>query len=197
MGVSVYVMPFTRYLTGRFKTTWETRSELAGERARLSPSQAAAWLDRFKAALREKFVEPAWEDAGEALHALTLSYASFGRIAGLAGRHAGRARFPHMADPLRPFWIPARFPRPLELRDPAGGDEPVTVLSSPEAREELTRLRALHDEDPRSREMENLPPGSALTGSLADYGAERTVLASMLHAATLSVDARVPVIVEG
>lgn len=213
MGVSIYVMPLTRYLTGRFKTTWENRSETAGgvpgfrltgrgieappESSRLSPAEAVAWVDRLKASLRERYVEPEWLEEGEVLHAGTLSYSSFASVSDLAGRYAGRARFIHMADPLCPFWLPARFPRPLRLRDPAGGDDPITVLSSVEAREEITRLAAFHQEDSRAREIESLPNGSVIRGSLADYEGERRVLRHVLDAATLSVERRVPLIIEG
>lgn len=213
MGVSLYVMPLGRYLTRRFKTTWETRAELAGgapgfqilpegprapaREKGLSAEAAAAWLERFRASLSKRMIEPAWDEEADVLFAGTMSYGAFSRPGHLAGRFSTRARFVHLTDPLRPFWLPLRFPRPLDLPDPAGGDEPVSVLSSLEAREELLRMSAFLQEDPRVREIEELPSDSSVTGSLADFQSELESLRLILHAATLSVERRVPLIVEG
>jgi hypothetical protein len=125
MGVEVRVLPFSRW------TSME------------------GWLDRFKAGLAKRGIEGDWDETSELLAARTFSYHGFARIGDAAGRLAGRVRWAQIADPFRPFWVPLRFHAPLEIPDPAGGDEPVTVMSSVSALEELIRLRDLTEGEDR------------------------------------------------
>lgn len=213
MGVSIYVMPLGRYLTRGFRTTWDLRRDLAGgkEGFRLGPdvieqgppptrgldeASAQEWMGSFRCSLRRRGVEPTWNEDGAVLLAISLSYASFGRIADIAGRLAGRVRFPHLADPMCPFWLPLRIPRPLEIPDPAGEGDPMKVLSSIDAGEELRRMLDLLAGDPRAEEVSGLPPRAVLTGSLAEYDADVRVVQEVLGAAACSAQSRLPLILE-
>ncbi len=149
MGVEVRVMPLGRW----------TSSE--------------GWVDRFKAGLAKRGVEGDWDETSELLAALTFSHEGFARIGSAAGRLAGRVRWAQISDPFQPFWVPLRFHAPLRIPDPAGGEEPVTVLSSVAALEELIRLRDLTE------------------------GEDRRVVASLTEAVDLAVRSRVPLIVSG
>ena len=131
------------------------------------------WLRRFKAGLAARGIDGDWDESSETLAAVTFSYHGFARIGDAAGRLAGRVRWAQIADPFQPFWVPLRFHAPLEIPDPAGGDEPVTVLSSVAALEELTRLRDLCE------------------------GEDRDVVEALRGAVEIAVRARVPLILEG
>ena len=148
MGIEVRVMPLSRWAT-------------------------PDWLGRFKAGLARRGVVGDWDESAEVLAAVTFSQEGFARIGDAAGRLAGRVRWMQIADPLQPFWIPLRFPVPVEIPDPAGGDEPVTVLSAVSALEELVRLRDLSE------------------------GEDRRVVEALAGAVETSVWARVPLVVEG
>jgi hypothetical protein len=147
MGVEVRVMPLSRWA---------------------SP----AWLDAFKAGLARRGVVGDWDEEAGILAATTFSQEGFARIGDAAGRLAGRVRWMQIADPLRPFWVPLRFPVPLEIPDPAGGEEPVDVLSAPSALEELVRLRDLTE------------------------GEDRRVVAALAEVVETAVRARVPMILD-
>ena len=149
MGVEVRVLPFSRW------------------------TAMPGWLDRFKAGLAKRGVEGDWDETSEMLAALTFSYHGFARIGDAAGRLAGRVHWAQIADPFQPFWVPLRFHAPLEIADPSGGDEPVTVVSAVAALEELTRLRDLTE------------------------GEDRRVVESLREAVEIAVRARVPLILEG
>ena len=149
MGVEVRVLPFSRW------------------------TSMPGWLDRFKAGLAKRGVEGDWDETSEMLAALTFSYDGYARIGDAAGRLAGQVRWVQIADPFQPFWVPLRFHAPLRIADPSGGDEPVTVVSSVAALEELTRLRDLTE------------------------GEDRRVVESLREAVEIAVRARVPLVVEG
>jgi hypothetical protein len=148
MGVEVRVLPFSRW----------TRQE--------------GWIDRFKAGLAKRGVEGDWDETAELLAARTFSYSGFARIGDAAGRLAGRVRWAQIADPFAAFWVPLRFHAPLEIPDPAGGDQAVRVMSSIAALEELTRLRDLTE------------------------GEDREVVEAQRSAVEIAVSARVPLILE-
>jgi hypothetical protein len=148
MGVEIRVLPFSRW------------------------TSMPGWLDRFKAGLAKRGVEGDWDEGGEVLDARSFSYHGFARIGDSAGRLAGRVRWVQIADPFQPFWVPLRFHAPLEIPDPAGGDEPVTVVSSVAALEELTRLRDLTE------------------------GEDRRIVESLRSIVEVAVRARVPMVVE-
>jgi hypothetical protein len=131
------------------------------------------WLDRFKAGLAKRGVEGDWDETSEVLAARTFSYHGFARIGDAAGRLAGRVRWAQIADPFQPFWVPLRFHAPLKIADPSGGDEPVTVMSSIAALEELIRLSDLTE------------------------GEDRHVVDALKSAVEISVRARVPIVLEG
>lgn len=148
MGVDVRVMPLSRWAS-------------------------AEWLQGFKAGLAKRGVEGDWDETSELLAARTFSYHGFARIGDAAGRLAGRVRWAQIADPFQPFWVPLRFHAPLTIADPAGGEEPVTVMSSVAALEELTRLRDLIE------------------------GEDREVVEALRSVVEIGVRARVPMVVEG
>jgi hypothetical protein len=149
MGVDIRVMPFSRW------------------------TSMAGWLDRFKAGLAKRGVEGDWDESAELLAAVTFSYHGFARIGDAAGRLAGRVRWAQIADPFQPFWVPLRFHAPLEIPDPAGGDEPVTVVSAVAALEELARLRDLTE------------------------GEDQELVEALRRVVETAVRARVPMLVEG
>jgi hypothetical protein len=133
-------------------------------------------MNAFHAGLARRGVDGDWDEASEVVAAVTFSYSGFARVGDAAGRFAGQVRWAQIADPFQPFWVPLRFHAPLEIRDPSGGDEPVTVVSAVAALGELTRLSLL----------------------LEDAGEEdRRSVEALRSAVEKAVDKRVPLVIDG
>lgn len=211
MGVSIYVMPLTRYLTGSFRTTWEGKIELAGgepgflltpegvkdgppERRRLPVDEVRRYLE----SLQGEVAFPCESEEGEALSAVSMSYSAFGGVVESAGRHgAGRnlSLVRALGDVF--FWLPAEFEGLRELPDPFDDERVIGVASAAGLARGLGVLEECLDRDPRREELESLPEGSLLTGFLFEYYERRETVRLLRRLAGQALDHGLPVIVEG
>ena len=214
MGVSVYVMPLENYLRGDFKTTWESREETAGKPgSRIAPEglagppepRAAADVDidvavsLFCDQVETHAVRrPEWDADSTFRNASSLSYHSFGSACRRAQQWSYRVRLPRLERLVPPqIWLPMPFEPTIRVTAPWDRDAEVTAVSSVGLLSEFRRLQELMTEDPLMVELQALPDGSPLTGSLAEFDGELFTLGHLRKLAELSIEHHVPVIVEG
>jgi len=215
MGVSLYVMPLGTYLRGEFRTTWEIRSESTGGSSgfrigpegtehppsvrALSEEEVRAALAAFRKRLSTFIVSPLeWDEESDFRHASTMGYGSFGRPCERARQWAYRTNLPRLQVLMPPqVWLPVPFEPTLRAAAPWDPDAEIRVVSSQGLDSEFGRLAGLLEQDPRAEDLRALPPGTILTGPLAEFDGERSTLRHLRSIAGLSIDHRVPVILEG
>jgi len=203
MGVSLYVMPLGTYLRGDFKTTWAIRSETGSEDPPAAPARAEGEVQAALAAFRTRlstFIVNSldWDEESSLRHASTMGYGSFGRACERARQWAYQVNLPRLQVLVPPqIWLPVEFEPTVRAAAPWDPDTEIGVVSSRGLDSEFGRLAALLEKDPRAEELRALPPGSILTGPLAEFDGERSTLRHLRKIAGLSIEHRVPVIVEG
>lgn len=214
MGVSLYVMPLQTYLRGEFKTTWETREELAGVPGfRITPEGLSSppqppdhsdeeVLPALRAFLKRvgTFVTTPleWDEESSHRSATSMSYGSFGSARRRAQQWAYKVNLPRLQAMEAPqIWLPVPFEPTIRIVAPWDEDSEVRVVSAPGLLSELARLTALMAEDPVMEELRSWPPGTMLTGAVAELDSEMSSQATLRRIAESSLQHRVPVIVEG
>lgn len=203
MGVSLYVMPFRTFLTGRFKTTWEGRQELAGGAPGLkSGALSDLDADAFVAGLRRSLepllgIRPDWDEGGDAASATSMSYSGIARPGDVAGRHPGRQDFGHVRRMQETFaWLPLEFKAVLEVADPLDPEHVLALGSAPTLAAELALLEQMLLGEPRAAELESLPEGSVITGMLSEFWDDLQTARHLLRVTTLAVERRLPMILD-
>jgi hypothetical protein len=203
MGVSLYVMPLGIYLRGDFKTTWEIGTESGSEDPRRVPSRDEGEVHVALAAFRKRLstfiVSPLdWDEESDFRHASTMGYGSFGRPCERARQWAYQVQLPRLQVLVPPqIWLPVPFEPTVRAAAPWDPDLEIGVVSSRGLDSEFGRLSALLEKDPRAEELRSLSPGSILSGPLAEFDGERSTLRHLRKIAGMSIEHRVPVIVEG
>jgi hypothetical protein len=183
LGVSVYVMPLRTWLSGNFRTTWVGGREAVGSaRIRRSDEEVDRSLESLGAQLEGLLgFRPEWDENGSARSATIFSLDGFSSPFLQARQWAYRLKLPILcALELPQIWIPALFEAALHLAPPWNPETELTVASS-------TRLNA---------ELERLL--EAIAGEeRADLTEARQVADRLRGIAALSIEHRVPVIIEG
>jgi len=215
MGVSVYVMPLQTYLSGAFKTTWETRSESAGgapgfritpegiadpsERPRRPDAEVQLAIKRFRKAVGQFVTVPLeWDEETPFRNASSLSYGSFGGPRRRAEQWAYRVNLPRLRAMSAPqIWLPVVFEPTIRVTPPWDEESEIRIVSSVGLLSEFDRLSKLMAEEPLMKELQALPEGAALEGALLELDGEMFTAGHLRRIAELSVEHRVPVIVEG
>jgi hypothetical protein len=95
------------------------------------------------------------------------------------------------------IWLPVSFEPVIRSAAPWDPDVEIGVVSSQGLDSEFARLDSLLQTDPRAEDLRALPPGAMLDGPLAEFDGEWSTLRHLRRVAGLSVEHRVPVIVEG
>jgi hypothetical protein len=214
VGVSIYIMPLETYLSGNFRTTWERQAESAGSpgfrisgqglegpppRPRRSEDDVRDWIRAFRVAgLDSLGFTPEWDGDGPVLAAVTMSYSGFAGPALAARRYAARLRG-ELLRSLEPpvILLPEAFDELREFPSPDGEDDVIAVGSSARLEEELGGLQSMLENDPKMEELAGLCDGSVVTGLLYDFHQEMEVTRRLRGLAALSLEHRLPVIVEG
>ncbi len=211
MGISIYVMPLTRYLTGAFRTTWDRKVELAGgkqgflitpEGMRPGPPERPRLVDeavrRVLEAVDVQAAFPRDDESREAVSAVSMSYGSIGDVVVAAGRYGVDRDLGLVAALGEIFlWLPADFEGIREVSDPFDDESVVSVASVLRLARQLEALDGCLDRDPRQEELESMPEGTVLTGFLGEFSSRRGVVRTLRRLAGEAADHRLPMIVEG
>jgi hypothetical protein len=182
VGVSVYVMPLTTYLSGNFRTTWGGGGDSgAAPRPRRSGVEVQADVGAFEEQL-ERLLEfrPDWDEEGPVRSATIFSLDGFSAPFLQARQWAYRLKLP-LLGALEPpqIWIPAEFEPVVHLAPHWNPETEVAVVSSQRLKAELERLL----EAIAGEERADLADACQVTDRLRGIAA-------------LSVEHLVPVIVE-
>lgn len=215
MGMSLYVMPLRTYLTGRFKTTWEIRSELTGKsgflitpeglrpgpppRETCSDEEAALFLASLRDSLEPLLgLRPEWDEEGEVAQAVSMSYSSFGLPMAAAARYPGVHDFLQLRRLEETwFWLPVAFESPFRVPHPFDPEERMVVGSSSKLCDEMVRLERLLVQEPEMAEVESIPEGGSISGPLLEFWERVQGVRLMLRLAALSAERRLPLVAEG
>lgn len=203
MGVSLYVMPLGTYLRGDFKTTWAIRTGMESEVPPAVPSRAGDEVQDVLAAFRKRlsiFIVSLldWDEESAFRHASTMGYSSFGRPCERARQWAYQVHLPRLQVLMPPqIWLPVPFEPTIRAAAPWDPDAEVGVVSSQGLDAEFGRLADLLEKDPRAEEWRALPEGASVSGPLEEFDGEWSTLRHLRKIAGLSIEHRVPVIVEG
>ncbi len=194
MGVSIYVMPLETWLGGNFRTTWDIRGiQPAPERPKRSVEEVRRLIDLFREDVQRHlgFV-PEWDQDGEIVSAVSMSYPGFARPALAAQRYASEFRA-ELLRQLEPpvILLPSRFEGLVEL----SGE--MRVGSAAKWQEELEGVQSRLEQDPLMAELAGLPEGSTIAGALYEFWDDVGTTRRLKALAALGVERHLPVIVEG
>jgi hypothetical protein len=181
MSVAVYVMPLCTYLGGSIRTTWAGGASPPSMRRRTA-EEVRRCFDAFGEQLERLLaVRPDWNEDGPFRAAMVFSLERFSGPFLYARGQAYRRRLPILCALESPqVWIPADFEPVFQVAPPWDPENEMTVASSPRLKSELERLVPWIAEEDREDLAE------------AGHVAER-----LREIASLSVEHRLPVIVEG
>jgi len=182
VSVSVFVMPLSTWLSGRFRTSWGPDGEGSGPAGpQRSPEEVRRGLEALETHVeRALAIRPRWDESGPARSATVFSVDGFFAPFLEARRRAYRQKLP-LLSVLEPpqIWIPAEFDAALPFPAPWNPPGKWTVASAPRLHAELLRLLGAIEEDQRP----DLEETRRVSGRLAEIAA-------------LGVEHDVPVIVE-
>jgi len=179
VSVAVYVMPLSTWLSGKIRTTW---GEGGVSLRRRSGEDVRRNFDAFMEQLEGMLTfRPEWDEEGPVQSATIFSLEGFSGPFLQARAQAYRRRLPILCSLEPPqIWIPAEFDPVLHLAAPWNPERETTVASIPRLKLELERLSEWIAEEDRP-----------------DLAEVHQVTNRLRAIAILSVEHRVPVIVEG
>jgi hypothetical protein len=182
VSVSVFVMPLSTWLSGRFRLSWgaEGKGGLPAAPER-SPEEVRRALAALEAHVERALAfRPTWDESGPARSATVFSVDGFFAPFVEARRRSYHQKLPLLSAIEPPqIWIPPDFAAALPFAAPWNPAGEWTLVSSPRMRSELLGLCRAIEADARPELEEPLRVG----GRLAEIAAE-------------SVEHDVPVIVE-
>jgi hypothetical protein len=182
VSVSVFVMPLSTWLSGRFRASWGPDGAGGGPAGPLrSPEEVRRGIDALDAHLERALgYRPEWAESGPARSATVFSIDGFFAPFLEARRRSYRQKMPLLSSLEPPqIWIPPEFDAAVPFPAPWNPPGEWTLASSPRLHAELTRLLGAMEEDERP-----------------DLEETRQVTVRLLEIAALSVEHDVPVIVE-
>ena len=219
MGLVVYVMPLWRYLAGDYEAAQARFGADAGSRAlSVSPAEARTFVARLRHGFRDVSRNAMrWHDRGEAVFARPFNVESWNALRAFAAdqqypvqrfnfgkeshRHPGLhevlyghgSAFEHTVKQHETggFYLPVDFARPLELT--VREDASSTILAG----SSLALLRELNLLGPRvglERDLGDLEPGEVFAVRPEPLQYVKFGWAFLRHAARLSVQHRLPII---
>jgi hypothetical protein len=182
VSVSVFVMPLSTWLSGRFRPSWGPDGE-GGEAAgpQRSPEDVRRGLEALEACVERALGKrPEWDESGPARLAMVFSVDGFFAPFLEARRRSYRQKLPLLSTLEPPqIWIPQEFDVALPFPAPWNPPADWTVASAPRLQVELRRLLGAIEEDERP-----------------DLEETRRVGTRLLEMAALGVTHAVPVIIE-
>jgi len=182
VSVSLFVMPLSTWLAGRFRTSWGPDGEAerpAGPQR--SPEEVRRGVEGLQAVVERALAfRPEWDEAGPARSATVFSVDGFFAPFLEARRRSYRQKLP-LLSALEPpqIWIPPEFDGVLPFPAPWNPPADWSVASAPRLHSELRRLLEAIEEDERP-----------------DLEETRRSAGRLLEIAALGIQHDVPVIVE-
>lgn len=190
-------MPLRTWLEGSFRASWGPGAG-APARPRRSEDAAVREVEQLRKQLESPpGPRPDWDESGPLRSATTMSADGFARPFLKARQESFRHPFPRLSVLEPPqIWLPLALEGVRLLASPWEGAGELAVASSAGLQEELERLLEVLSQDPRMEDLRDLDEGAALTGMLAEFYELLAVTRRLRELAALSLEHRVPVIVE-